>query len=210
MSIKKYEFTGETKTIDTITLKRIKRLSDGRLGGWIEKEENLSQEGACWVFDEAQVSGSARVSGSAQVSGLAQVSGSAQVFGLARVYYSARVSGSAQVYESAQVSGLAQVSGSARVYDSSWVSGSALVSGLAWVSGSARVISLSCLFHIIWKSYSITITPQNIAIGCRLWERGTFNKTYRQIGKDEGMNDELINQFKSIVKLGTSIVERVK
>ena len=156
MSIKKYEFTGETKTIDTITLKRIKRLSDGRLGGWIEKEENLSQEGACWVFDEAQVSGSARV------------------------------------------------------YDSSWVSGSALVSGLAWVSGSARVISLSCLFHIIWKSYSITITPQNIAIGCRLWERGTFNKTYRQIGKDEGMNDELINQFKSIVKLGTSIVERVK
>ena len=49
----KYEFTGETKTIDFcgrfITLKRIRRIKDGFIGGWIEKEENLSHKGICFV-----------------------------------------------------------------------------------------------------------------------------------------------------------------
>ena len=36
---KKYEFTGETKTLGNGTiLQRIRRLSDGVFGGWIEKE----------------------------------------------------------------------------------------------------------------------------------------------------------------------------
>ena len=39
----KYKFTDETKSsIEGNILHRIKRLSDGKLGGWIEKEENLS------------------------------------------------------------------------------------------------------------------------------------------------------------------------
>ena len=52
MSEKKYEFTGETKVNDDgVTLHRIRALRDtwyckkGDLGGWIEKEENLSHEG---------------------------------------------------------------------------------------------------------------------------------------------------------------------
>ena len=32
----------------------------GDLGGWIEKEDNLSQEGDCWVFGDAWVYGDAR------------------------------------------------------------------------------------------------------------------------------------------------------
>ena len=42
---KKYEFTGETKEYGGVSLKRIRRLSDKLLGGWIEKESNLSQDG---------------------------------------------------------------------------------------------------------------------------------------------------------------------
>lgn len=50
--MKKFEFTGETKTISlffrTATLHRIRAVAEfglvkiGDLGGWIEKEENLS------------------------------------------------------------------------------------------------------------------------------------------------------------------------
>ena len=43
----KYEFTDETMNYDGHTLHRIRHLSDDKLGGWIEKEENLSQEGNC-------------------------------------------------------------------------------------------------------------------------------------------------------------------
>ena len=67
---KKYEFTGETKEWFGVALHRIRALveiaalgvSVGDLGGWIEKEENLSQ-----VSGDAWVSGNALVSGNAQV-----------------------------------------------------------------------------------------------------------------------------------------------
>ena len=70
--MKKYELTTETK-INAFGKKlfRIKALvsfgsvSAGEKGGWVEKEENLSQSGNAWVRDNAEVSGNAVVSGNA-------------------------------------------------------------------------------------------------------------------------------------------------
>ena len=69
--MKKFEFTGETKTISlffrTATLHRIRAVAEfdlvkiGDLGGWIEKEENLSHEGKAWVWGDAKVWGDAEV-----------------------------------------------------------------------------------------------------------------------------------------------------
>ena len=52
--------------------RKIKHADVGDLGGYIEKEDNLS--GDAWVSGNAQVSGDAQVSGNAQVSGDAKVS----------------------------------------------------------------------------------------------------------------------------------------
>ena len=111
--MKKYEFTGETKQISTIngtvTLHRIKasvafgNIKSGDIGGWIEKEENLSHDGDAWVSGNARVSGDAWVSGNARVSGNAQVSGNAWVCGNAQVSGDARVYGDAQVYSSKHI-----------------------------------------------------------------------------------------------------------
>ena len=75
--MKKYEFTGETKRVElwnrTATLHRIKATVEfgfvkvGELGGWIEKEENLSHEGKAWVCGDAKVCGDAEVCGNAEV-----------------------------------------------------------------------------------------------------------------------------------------------
>ena len=71
--MKKYEFTGETKVWLGRTLHRIRALvafgdvEVGDLGGWIEKEENLAQEGNAWVYGEARVCDNARVFGEARV-----------------------------------------------------------------------------------------------------------------------------------------------
>ena len=75
----KYEFTGETLTWDGHTLKQIRRLSDGEIGGWIEKTGNLSHYGGCWVSGSAKVYGTAMVCGDAKVFGDAQVCGDANV-----------------------------------------------------------------------------------------------------------------------------------
>ena len=64
---KKFELTTETKTLFGRTLYRIRALiafscvKAGELGGWVEKEENLSQEGNAWVCGNARVFGDARV-----------------------------------------------------------------------------------------------------------------------------------------------------
>ena len=75
--MKKYEFTGETKEIKllfrTAVLHRIRAtvsfgfVKIGDLGGWIEKEENLSHEGKAWVWGNAKVWGNAEVCGDAEV-----------------------------------------------------------------------------------------------------------------------------------------------
>ena len=59
-----------------ITLHRIRALIDikrwnvksGDMGGWIESEVNLDQDGEAWVSDEALVFSETRVSGKARVS----------------------------------------------------------------------------------------------------------------------------------------------
>ncbi len=73
------------------TLYRIRALRDcrycksGELGGYIEKEENLSHKGNAWVAGNAKVFGNARVSGDAFVHHDAQVFGNAKVFDQARI-----------------------------------------------------------------------------------------------------------------------------
>ena len=124
---KKYEFTGEEKQFYGRTLKRIKAKKDfenvacGDIGGWIEREENLDQNGTAWIYDNARVFGEARVYDNAKVSGNAEVYDNAKVYGEARVF------GDACVYENAKVSGNAEVYDNAYVFDNAWVCGNAKV-----------------------------------------------------------------------------------
>ena len=119
---KKYEFTGEIKVVFGINFKQIRAIINfgcvvaGEIGGWIEKEENLSQSGDAWVYGNARVYGDAEVSGNALVYGNAKVYGNARVYGDAKVYGDARVYGDAKVYGDARVYGDAEVSGNALVY----------------------------------------------------------------------------------------------
>lgn len=94
LAVSKYAFTGETKRhwlhigIDsrdtkTVVLNQIEALRDiprhgvraGDLGGWIESEANLSQDGAAWIDPKVRLWGAARVSGDAALSGHIELSG---------------------------------------------------------------------------------------------------------------------------------------
>lgn len=130
-------------------LYRIEALGDfgnvkkGDLGGYLEKEENLSQDRYCWV------------------SGNARVYGNAWVYGDARVYGDAWVSGNASVSGNARVSGNAWVYGNARVYDDAWVYGNSSVRGYDEISSELHIITISGF------TYPITVTPMSVHIGCK-------------------------------------------
>ena len=85
--MKKYELTTDTKIVLGKKLFRIKALVSfgnvkaGDLGGYVERENNLSHEGKAWVYGDAEVSGDAEVFGDAKVSGNAKVFGDAKVYG---------------------------------------------------------------------------------------------------------------------------------
>ena len=100
--MKKFELTSESiVNIFGKKLFRIKALvefgnvKEGELGGFVEKEENLSHEGNAWVC------GDARVYGNAWVYGDAKVYGNAEVYGDTRVYGNTWVCGDAEVYGNA-------------------------------------------------------------------------------------------------------------
>ena len=131
---KKYELTNETKTLaDGTVLHRIRALMDilrfgvkaGELGGFVEGENNLSQDGDAWVSGDAEVYGNARVYSNAAVSGDAKVFGNAEIYGDARVFGNAKVFGKAWVFGNAWVCGDAEVSANSdyMVIKNTWSSG---------------------------------------------------------------------------------------
>ena len=126
--MKKYEFTGETIKSCGKILHRIRAVRNfngvkkGQLGGYVEREDNLSHDGEAWVGENARVYGNA------------------VVFDNARVYGNAVVCDNAKVFWNAQVFGNARISGNSWVYGSAWVGGNTETHG-TWIFGNARIFS---------------------------------------------------------------------
>lgn len=154
--MKKFELTADRIKSNGVTLHRIKALIDfgdvkaGELGGYVEKETNLSQYGDAWVYRHAQVFGNAWVRDNAWLSGKALVYGNAQVFGEARVYGNAQVLGNARIFGNALVSESAWVYGDARIYSDAKVSGTARINGSACISGNAHISGDALVYGNAW------------------------------------------------------------
>lgn len=134
------------------TLYRIEALVDirddvptGSKGGFIEKEDNLSQFGECWVFDDAKVFDNARVCEDAIVYDSAVVMDNAICSGISQIYGNANVSGfaeirnDARIFENAIVNGYAVVDSHARVYGVSTVGGMSTVTDVAQVFDESSI-----------------------------------------------------------------------
>ena len=109
---KKYSITNETMTLENGTvLHRIKAEKDipfdrvhkifrarkGDFGGWIESEENLPQDGLCWVKGDAKVYGNATVCGDAQIADNVEVFDNAVVSEGVFIYHNAKIFNNAKV-----------------------------------------------------------------------------------------------------------------
>lgn len=148
MTDKKYEILlGDSRQHNDVTVYRIKALKDfhlvkaGDIGGYIEKESNLSHDGNCWIHNDAIVYGDAVVLEDAKVCDHAIVRGHARVSGNARVRDHVQVVGFGEVGDDAHVSGYALIEGTviesatigeyAKVLDSSMANGHCFLYGMA-------------------------------------------------------------------------------
>jgi len=160
---------------------RIQRNTDKTLGGYIESEKNLSQNGDAWVSGDAEVSGNAEVCGNAKVYGDAKVCGNAEVYGNAWVYGNAEVCGDAKVY------GNAKVYGDAKVY------------GNAEVCGDAEVEEFKECINVCSLPFNITITKKHTRIGCKQKSHDEWFDINEKDAEKMGLNKEYYALFITIL-----------
>lgn len=120
-------------------LRTFDEVKKGDLGGYIEKEDNLSHDGNCWVYPYAKVFDNARVEDNAAVIGFTRVYGNAKVFENAWVYDGAYVYDNAMVYGNAKVFKNSQISNDARIYDNARISENTKIYGKAEIYGNADI-----------------------------------------------------------------------
>lgn len=147
---KKYKFTEETRIYNGRLLHRIVAIRDfsyiqaGEKGGWIEKEDNLSHEGNCWISDNAIVCDKACVYDNAKVAGNAHIEKCGQVSGEAFVGVNARITDYASVYDDAHVTGFSHVGNNAcvkgnAIIDEGIILDQVVIEGNAHVAGSVTI-----------------------------------------------------------------------
>lgn len=120
----------------------------GDLGGYVQSEENLAQQGNCWIYEDSMVYEQARVSENATIRYGGKVHGHARVYGNASVFKGGEVMGRAAVYGNASVSSLvlgsATVRDNAKVCDGGYIGGDAIASGRAKISGNSVLKEGEC------------------------------------------------------------------
>ena len=196
---KKYELTEETKEFYGRTLHRIKALKNfgdvevGDLGGYIESESNLIQEGCAWVYGDAMVFDNAKVCGDAMVFD------NAKVYGDAMVFDNAKVCGDAMVFDNAMVRG------DAMVFDNAMVRGNAKVFDNAKVFGNAEIKGNTdyMVFKNWWSSRRyFTWTRSN-----NMWKVGCFYGTGKELVEKANKDSELSGrEYERVVKYVKSIL----
>lgn len=207
--MKKYKLLdSDTKVFFGRTLFRIQALNsfgdvqEGDLGGYIEKEKNLSHDGNAWVYNNAQVFDEARVWGNAQVFDEAWVWGNAKIFGNVQIYGDARVYGDAHISEDARIYGSATISGNAYVCDNAYVGGN------SWVFSDADILYIKGIGSA-YPCITVCMTRDRKLFVMRQPFFGTLSEFETEVKKtySDSKNAREYQLFIELVKLHFNIEE---
>lgn len=221
---KKFELTDEKIMWEGRTLYRIKALKDfydvrvGDLGGFVEKDSNLSQWDNCWIYNNAKVYGNAIIRDNAEVCNdaeiynnaliccyamicdNAEIYGSAKIRDCVKIYGNARISDNAEIYNRAEVYDDAVVCGNAEVYGATKVYDKAIVYGNTKVYGCAEVYGAAAVFD-----YAEVNKEMKISNGC--FTKNTIEESVRCQTGLASYNGEII-AYKRVNKDLTSLFDK--
>lgn len=184
-------------------------VAKGGKGGYIEKEDNLSDE--AWVGGNAKVYGDAKVCEKARISDDVEVCGNAYICGRARVFEDAKILENAEVLGNAQVYGGAVVFGNAMIYGYAEVFGKTEVFGYVRVNNSVRLLGEAfvgsesdlCFFSKFGsENRDITFFKTkdgNIFVVCGCF-RGTLEEFVEKV-KDTHKDDKFAKEYFAMVEL---------
>lgn len=150
----KYKLTKNTLIYAKRTLYQIEALKDfddvkkGDFGGWVESENNLSQEGNCWIYDNAKVYDSARISDDAKIYDNVEIRGNSIVMNHATIKNDTKIRNSSifrnvtiedrATILASTITGNVKISGKCAIFDSE-VYDDAIISGKISLSKGTRI-----------------------------------------------------------------------
>lgn len=214
---KKYIITDETKVVNGHTLHRIQAIKSfdnikkGDIGGWIEVEDNLSQKGNCWVYNNAKVYGCGRIYDNVKILNNVEIfdcafifndviiTGNAKIYGNVLIYDNVAICGNVKIYENAHIYGNAHIYNNAEIY------GNIKINGNTEIGGIAKVCKISdyILFKNWWSSGRyFTWTRSN-----NMWKVGCFYGTGEElIKKAYADSEESGREYERVVRYVESIL----
>lgn len=158
----KYEIDKTLSKINDqgVTLYRVRKISNdpnskGEIGGWVETENNLSQQGKCWIYDEVEVSGEAKIKEDAcifqnvKIRDKVEVKGKAVIKGDVEIYENASISGNVFILGigNTKIHGHANISGDTCIWGNSIeIYGSAVIEG-GYLSDNVKIYDHAKIKH---------------------------------------------------------------
>ena len=137
MENRKYELTNITMEYEGRTLYRIRALKDflnveeGDLGGWVSNEDNLSQEGNCWIYDEAKCMDNARMYDNSCMYDNSEMRGNSKMHNYSEMHDNSRAYDSSEMYGNSEMHGHSIRYGNSRMYERSRMWGNSKMYGNA-------------------------------------------------------------------------------
>lgn len=117
----RFKLTNKTKKYQGKTLYQIEALTNfweikkGDVGGFVESEENLSQQGECWIYPKAMAMDQAQVLGNALLLDKSIIKDNAIIDGYSRLYGNAVVKDNAKILGATIINNQSEIYGNAEL-----------------------------------------------------------------------------------------------
>lgn len=144
---------------DNIFAYRIQALKDfddvksGDIGGFVQSEKNLSQEGNCWIYDNASAINDSIILDNAKIKDKAYIADNAIIYGNAIVLDEPYIIGRANVFENAKISGSTYIDDDALIHGNSIIRECAEVGGKSNICGNSIIEGFARVYNSDIEGY---------------------------------------------------------
>ena len=179
--MKKYELIKESKTIfEGIEIYRIRALKDfsdikaGDIGGWVCSEDNLSQNGNCWIYDNAKCLDDARVYYNAKMYDNAIMYDDAIMYDNSRMFNNTIMYNNSRIFNNAKMYDNAMMYNKTRMFSNAIMGDNAIMYDDAIIGDNAKMFDNS-------RMYDDAIMYDNAILNKDKLLYGSINKSYKKI-----------------------------
>ena len=179
--MKKYELIKESKTMfEGIEIYRIRALKDfsdvrtGDIGGWVCSEDNLSQNGNCWIYDNAKCLDDARVYYNAKMYDNAIMYDDAIMYDNSRMFNNTIMYNNSRIFNNAKMYDNAMMYNKTRMFSNAIMGDNAIMYDDAIIGDNAKMFDNS-------RMYDDAIMYDNAILDKDKLLYGSINKSYKKI-----------------------------